>query len=291
MEMSSEIHSLDQKLQERVTWEPTVPYTSRCVYTWMEDVGDSPARGHKPVSPVGDPGTGMVPITRVAGWSVPPLWPRAQPRAATKGLLLALEKAQGLAGDSGSLCHRECLCREPPPWHPHCQLKGDHIPAPADTWGCWQGWVWLPAPLSHPQGGGWCRDSPCSPVMGTGARPQIWPWSIATTSDSPKSRCVGGRQPHSHLPGVWSPLVPPSIQDQDFRTSSPGPPSLSPAYPAPRGARRGGGGCCCPWHPATWWLPVTGRLRAAWRAGGVQGPAACRRVPAGRGLRFKSKQR
>lgn len=127
--------------------------------------------------------------------------------------------------------------------------------------------------------------------MGTGAWQPIQSPSIATTGDGPKSRCVGGHQPHGHLPGVWSPPIPPSLWDQDFGTSSPSSPSPSPAYPAPRGARRGGGGCCCPQHPVTWWLPVTGWLRAAWRASSARGPVACRRVPAGRGPRFKSKQR
>lgn len=55
MEMSSEIHSLDQKLQDRVTWEPTVPYTSRGVYTWMAHVGDSPGGGHRALSTAGTP--------------------------------------------------------------------------------------------------------------------------------------------------------------------------------------------------------------------------------------------
>lgn len=262
-----------------------MPYTSRCVYTWMDDVGDGPARGHKPVSPTGDPGTGTVPITRAAGCSVPP----RQPRAATKGILLALEKAQRLAGDNGSLCHRGCLCGDPPPWHPHGWLQGDRVPLAADPRGHRQGWVRHPATLSCPQGGGWCRYSPCSPVTGITAGSRYIPGALPPLMTVPKADVWVAASPTAASQGSGAPWYPPSIQDHDFGTRIPGSPS--PAYPAPRGARRrGGGGCRCPRHPATWWLPVTGRLRAAWRAGGARGPASCRRVLAGQGPRFKSKQ-
>ena len=102
MEMSSEIHSLDQKLQERVTWEPTVPYTSRCVYTWMEDVGDGPARGTNPSAL-------QVPRHR-DGAHQQGHWPICAPSLALcpapchhRGLLLAPEEEQMLVGDSISV--------------------------------------------------------------------------------------------------------------------------------------------------------------------------------------------
>jgi len=104
----------------------------------------------------------------------------------------------------------------------------------------------------------------------------------------PKQTC--GWPPAPRLPpGGLEPPGTPQHPGSEFWDWSPG--SLSLAYPVLRGARRGGGGCHCLQHPATWWLPVTGRLRAAWRASGARGPAACRGMLVGRGPRFKSKQR
>lgn len=231
MEMSSEIHSLDQKLQERVTWEPTVPYTSRCVYTWMEDVGDGPARGHKPVSSAGHPGTGMVPITGAAGRSMPPCWPRAQPRAATKGLWLAPGESTRTGGGQWLFVPLRV-----PLWGASALAQRESCPGAGWCPGTLAGLG--PAPSTpRPSPGRWLMlGFPLQPGDGDQGTATD---SITTTSDSPKTRRVGGCQPHSLLPGVWSSPGTPQHPGSGFGDQQPWSPipSLPSAERSPRRRR------------------------------------------------------
>lgn len=270
--MSSEIHSLDQKLQERVTWEPTVPYTSRCVYTWMEDVGDGPARGHKPVSTAGDPGMGPPAGQRPhASPVLPPkgfCWPRRKHKgwrgtAALCATAGSLRPGIPMDGTMGTVSRHRVMPREPAGLGPAPTTPPAIGPAPRTPLLSPGRWL-VPRLSLHPGDGN--RDTPAmSPERcHHQSQKEMCGWPPA-----PRPPPKGPLGATSRILGEGSPVPRPHLTQ---RREEPGEEEeeAAAAAAAPGTLRHGG------------YLSPSGSEPHG-------GP--CRRVPAGRGPRFKSKRR